>query len=470
MASRQTQLHSHQFALQRLVSAFVTRETDPAQPPFRRTLSALFASVLLAAVALAAVGVYGLVVGGGNTGWRSEHTVIVERESGARYVYLDGRLHPVVNYASALLIAHSASPEVVSVSRSSLAGHPRGTPLGIVGAPDSLPAPHDLLTGAWTLCSAPTRQSDGSVAARSVLVVGERPAGGRVARDNEAVLLDSPDSDDEYLVLAGYRHRVPAADRAVVHNALATSADRTVPAAAFLNALAAGADLAAIPVANQGSPAPGTGMRVGDVVRVTVPGVGVKSYAALADGLAPITQLQVNLLVGAKGSVHDRDQSWLIQQRSSGQRLAGAPGAGGALPEQPPSVVPAAGEQHAACALFSSAERPPQLLLDAGPPADEDAVVTGSRSRAGAVLADRVLVPPGRGAVVESLSAPDAASGTICVITDLGTVYPVAGRDVLEMLGYRGVTPVRVPSVLVSLLPTGRALDPAAARTPAANN
>src|SRR3954454_16301747 len=100
MASRQTQLHSHQFAVQRLVSAFVTRETDPVQAPLRRTLGAVFASVMLATVTLVGVGVYGLISNGGNTSWRTERAVIVERESGARYVYLDGKLHPVVNYAS----------------------------------------------------------------------------------------------------------------------------------------------------------------------------------------------------------------------------------------------------------------------------------------------------------------------------------------------------------------------------------
>jgi hypothetical protein len=51
-------------------------------------------------------------------------------------------------------------------------------------------------------------------------------------------------------------------------------------------------------------------------------------------------------------------------------------------------------------------------------------------------------------------------------VSELGTRYPVPGADVLAMLGYGGVTPARIPSSVVSLLPVGPALDPASARTP----
>ena len=61
-------------------------------------------SVLLAALAVAAVAVYGSLRPSGGTDWRVAGTIIVERESGARFVYLEGKLHPVLNYASALLI------------------------------------------------------------------------------------------------------------------------------------------------------------------------------------------------------------------------------------------------------------------------------------------------------------------------------------------------------------------------------
>jgi len=45
MATRKDQLQSHQFLGQRMVSALVTRETDPEQPPFKRATSAAFGGV-----------------------------------------------------------------------------------------------------------------------------------------------------------------------------------------------------------------------------------------------------------------------------------------------------------------------------------------------------------------------------------------------------------------------------------------
>ncbi|PWR16773.1 type VII secretion protein EccB, partial [Micromonospora sicca] len=86
----------------------------------------------------------------------------------------------------------------------------------------------------------------------------------------------------------------------------------------------------------------------------------------------------------------------------------------------------------------------------------------------GGVRADQVVVEPGRGAVVESAAAPGASGGAVSVVTDLGRRYVLADGAVLGMLGYSGVRPVRLPASLVSLVPAGSPLDPAAARAVAA--
>jgi hypothetical protein len=75
-------------------------------------------------------------------------------------------------------------------------------------------------------------------------------------------------------------------------------------------------------------------------------------------------------------------------------------------------------------------------------------------------------VPPGQGAVVEAVAAPDAPGGSVWLLTDLGLRYPVPTVDILAMLGYPAVRPVRVPASLVALVPTGPVLDPAAALHP----
>jgi hypothetical protein len=96
-------------------------------------------------------------------------------------------------------------------------------------------------------------------------------------------------------------------------------------------------------------------------------------------------------------------------------------------------------------------------------PERDPATVTAKRSTAGTALADRVLVPPGTAAVVEAMPSGKAPAGTVSVVTDLGRSYPLADPKLLDVLGYEGVQPVRIPAGLVARIPQGSGLDPAAA-------
>src|SRR5688572_1516903 len=115
MPTRSDQLHSHQFALQRLVAAVALRDPDASTAPLRRGGAALLAGTMVAALGLAAFGIYGLLRPGGGDRWRDGGSVIIERESGARFVFRDGVLHPVVNYSSALLILGAPNPPTTQV-------------------------------------------------------------------------------------------------------------------------------------------------------------------------------------------------------------------------------------------------------------------------------------------------------------------------------------------------------------------
>ena len=60
--------------------------------------------------------------------------------------------------------------------------------------------------------------------------------------------------------------------------------------------------------------------------------------------------------------------------------------------------------------------------------------------------------------------APGVTDGAWYLLVDTGVRYPLAGRDVAEMLGYGAVSPTLVPAGLLDLIPSGRSLDPQAAR------
>ncbi|MEU8264704.1 type VII secretion protein EccB [Micromonospora sp. NPDC048999] len=458
MPSRQDQLHSYQFTVQRAVAALVMRETDPARSPFRRLAGAGLASVLVAVIALGGVATYGLFARGGSS-WRDAGAVIVEKESGARFVYRENTLHPVLNYASALLIIGADHPKTVLVSRRSIEGVPRGLPLGIPDAPDSLPSSGRLATGAWTVCSVDVTEA-GRTEVSSALLIGRDAPGGR-SLGEQALLLRHPD-DSLHLLWHGRHYLLRDPDRVLA--ALAATPARAVSVApALLNTVPAGADLAPPPVRHLGEPSDRvTGATVGDVYLVRNSG-GSRQYAvAERDGLAGITELQAALLLARTGQ---GDPKPITLGRFAA--LPKLPDRAPTGPAAPPAVPPrlATVDGGALCARVGDDSGVPDVRMGVRPP-DLTAAPPTAADRGG--LADRVLVEPGRGAVVEAVPAPGASGGAICVVTDLGRRHVLTGPDVLGMLGYAGVPPVRLPASLVSLVPAGSPLDPSAARTVAA--
>ncbi|MEV4758200.1 type VII secretion protein EccB [Micromonospora sp. NPDC049559] len=461
MPSRQDQLHSYQFMVQRVVAALVMRETDPAQSPFRRAAGATLASVLIAAIALGATVVYGVIVGGGGKGWRDPHAVIVEKESGARYVYLDEKLHLVLNYASALLIVKSETPKTVLVSRKSIEGVPRGTPLGIADAPDSLPAAARLTDAPWTICS--MLMPDGTrQAPRSALLVGAGVSGGAPLGDN-GVLAKHPDGS-LHLIWHNRRHLIR--DPGNVLSALTWTSERPVPMApALLNALPVGADLAPIEIADRGENSVRVpDAKIGEVFVVASQGGGRQYAVAKRDGLAGITEVQANLLLTESDQ---REPTTLSQGRfASIPKLPDLLNTDAAAPPATtPKLVQADGG--AVCGQVKDDGGVTEVRTGAAVPQVADVARTGARSVQGGALADHIVVQAGRGALVEAAAAPGATGGAISVVTDLGRRHAVSNTEVLGWLGYRGVKPVRMPANLVALIPVGRALDPEAARAPA---
>lgn len=466
MASKRDQLHAYQFLVQRVISALVTRETDPEQPPFRRPVNAAFGGIAITVIALAAVGVYGMLNPGGNNAWADGKKVVVEEETGTRYVYLDGRLHPVENYTSALL-ALDDHADTVSVSRDSLAGVPRGPRIGIPDAPDALPARDGLLEDGWTICSQPRADLSGTVVPTSVLMVGQ-PARGGLALGDEAVLADVPETGERYLLLRGYRHLISKPDQLAVGLALrATPAVRVSPA--VIESIPAGRPIAPIPVAQMGQPAQVVrpGIRAGQLFAVST-SRGVQYYLAEVGQLRPITELQYDIQRAYRdtATAYPNAEPTALPMGLIEASGAPQPSLGAAKPGDPPAVRPdfvRAEDAATVCLTFAPKADVPAVTLSPTMPPVDPMSATPRRTRQGAVLADQVVVPAGRAAVVEAVPADDAPRGTFLVITDQGVAHPLASVELLTVLGYDGVTPVRMPAGLVARIPMGSGLSHEAA-------
>ena len=464
MALRSDQLHSHQFTLQRVVGALAMRDPDPVSSPTRRIGGAVFASVLVAALALAGAGVYGALRPGGDTSWRDGTSVVVEQETAARFVYRDGLLHPVVNYSSALLILQSAAPPKASVSRAALGGVPRGAPLGIPGAPDLLPAAADLVQDPWTLCSRQPAAASG-VTAESVLLVGSSPPGTAARLGTRAVVASDP-AGGLHLVWNNRRHAITSPS--LVFAAFAWPRQSATPLApAVLNAVPAGPDLGRLTVEHGDRPSVVDGFRVGQVFVVANQSGGRQFGVAQATGLADITQVQADLLIadGANGPGGKPKEMGQAQYASAPRTTSLVPTGDSVPPAVTPELVSPASPS-GICATFVDATAAPEISVVASVPRATGEIRARSTPVGGVVL-DWVLVPPGHGAVVESLAGPTSPNGALALVSDLGMRFPVPSREVLGFLGFPDASPQRLPAALVALLPSGNALDPAAAVLPA---
>jgi type VII secretion protein EccB len=484
MASRRDQLHSYQFMIQRVVAALVMRETDPAQSPFRRAAGAIFAGIMVASIAVAGFAVYGLWDPGGNVRWKNESdnsgkpVVVVEEETGATYVYMGGRLFPAENYTSAMLVGNSdgSLKEPREVSRNSIAGIEglrMGPRIGIPGAPDSLPSEENLIRGDWTLCSQPKRTTSGEERLETVMVVGERPLDHTSVAGEGVMLVQEKESSDKYLIYHSHRFRIM--NQPVVLQALSLRAQTPLEVgAAWLNALPEGQEIRPPVIPGFGGPSNVvSGATIGTLYEVESAGK-MTHYVALKNHLAAITEFQAEILKASANSIAVESMS--ANNASSKQTWDGL------LPsrqdlEAPPesanvvSVLEKPNPSGATCAIFGADGGKPPRIVHSGVMSHFDGagVVTQQRDESGNLLASRVVVSPGKGAVIWTSQDPeDPTGGLLCLITDSGRYYPLSSQDVLKRLGYdpRQAVGGWMPTYLVDRLPAGPTLDPAEAARP----
>jgi type VII secretion protein EccB len=305
MQTRREQVHAHRFMTRRLVSALLSGEPETADRPMQRLGLTVLASAMVAVIVFAGVGIHGLRNPGG--GRRpGANTLVIERETGARYVVLaDGVLHPVLNYASARLILGGAGQQVRLMSRASLSGLPRGFQVGIREAPDTLPARSALVGLPWTVCSAP-RSADVLTPTTS-LHLGRQPAvemgaGGGRRLDGSALLVTehlAQPAATIYVITNGLRMKIT--NRAVL-TVLGLDAVTPVPVSrGLLNVIPAGPDLPpSLPRSGQPND---RGIRLDSEVAMIgqVYIAGGQPYVMTEGGLSPVNEVSARLF-GVHGS------------------------------------------------------------------------------------------------------------------------------------------------------------------------
>jgi type VII secretion protein EccB len=475
MQSRRDLVQAYKFSVSRMVSALTTGEPGKGQSPFRRAGLGLLAGTIIALAGCGALAVFGVIDPAASSSWRQQGAIIVEAGTGTRFVYLGGELHPVANYASALLAASTgagtgagtgggAGSGVETVPAASLAQVPDGPALGIAGAPDTLPAATALLPARWALCLDPANPdatvvdlAPGAPAAvppdDRLLVAGRR--GDYVVWDN----VKFPVRSKAVLVVLGFGDATPAP-----------------VTGAWLGALPTGPELASAAVPRAGEPGPsiaGAERLVGDLF-VTSAG-GVEQYYELrADGLAPISRTEFALREAVPGVSEPVELSpadvAAAPESADRSLLTSMPDMLGG------DVYQSAGQ--ALCVLHGALAGTSAPGTSAGAAAlvTESAATVGQARLAGSSGAVvpawggmLAVSPQSSQASVTSLDSPSgpalrAGTQKEYLITDTGEKYPIADDQAASALGYGSVTAVTLPAQVLGLIPTGPVLSQAAAR------
>ncbi|MDT0331171.1 type VII secretion protein EccB [Nocardiopsis lambiniae] len=470
MQSRRDRVMAHNFTVGRLGTAMLEADPDAVDAPMRRTRNGSYIGLAIGVLLCVGFLVFGLIFPGGANSWRQEGRIVIDRNGGATYLYSGGVLRPVDNLASARLILGEGATSSL-VSQRSLEGETVGGPVGIAGAPDTLPEGE----GVWRLCAIEPVAGREPVRGRTALTVGEAPEP-RVPGARHAVLVSGPD-ETTYVLWQGTRLRLEEDSGGVQGLGYGTSPVLPV-SSAFLNAVPEGPDLVAPTVPGTGEAGPalaGSERRVGQVFSVSTPGQDDQHYLLTRDGLVPLTLTRALLLLAdteISGPAYDGASPEAVPLPASEVHANLAEGEASpeseGLPVAPP--VPVEVGPGVPCLRW---ETDGTMLLTMDAPSSIRAWPVQERPfvEAGCPTPDLVGIPAGEGGLVRARAAAGSeAAPTHYVVTDTAAKYPVADDASLQALGYAAEDAVPLPTSLLRVLPTGPQLNQEAASLPLASS
>lgn len=297
MATKKDLIEAQGFSRRRLLTAFTSgapggKELEPAKP-----LRAVVAGIALAIMVIVGGVFYGLVKPGLPDGWQNNKVILV-KDTGARYLAVDGELYPIINATSArlLLPAEGYKDNVLTTSASSIADIPIGPSIGILGAPDDVPAAGALMPDGWAACPTAdgTALSVPSTTAPSAAIQAPSPQAALVRNDGKT-----------YVVTGGTAYLVEAGSSDAVLRAVGLEGIKPLEVdSRWLNLFDAGAPFTPLVVEGAGEALGGSTLFVGSAVH---PQNSEKRFIVTQQAtLAPLSELAFQLYLlgtGERGSV-----------------------------------------------------------------------------------------------------------------------------------------------------------------------
>ncbi len=461
------QVTGWRFAMRRIASGVALHDTRMLTDPLRAQSRSVLMGVLIAITGLIGCFVFSLIRPNTAIG---NNTVLADRDSSALYVRVGDQLHPVLNLASARLIAGQAV-QPARVASSALDKLARGSMVGVPGAPERM-VQNSSGDANWTVCDSMRAEYPGvTVIAGPPAEGGERASA--LARD-KALLVDSgsPGAPMIWLLWDGRRSLIDLADRAVT-GALGFGAD-TPPArpiaAGLFNAIPESAPLRPPAIPDAGV-APQFPLSVPAPVGAVVVAYGSDNimlyYAVLPDGLQPVSPVLAALLRNTN--------SYGLEQplQLDADEIARAPVSRmldtAAFPAQPVELMDASSAPVTCMRWARPADASANsltLLSGAALPVADNTGSVDLPGDPGSVTASRVVVPAGTGYFVQTAGQDPASppAGALFWLSDTGIRYGIEAPNQDELaatvaaLGLRGpATPA--PWSVLTLFAAGPALS-----------
>lgn len=444
--------------------------------PMRGQMRALIVGVVIAVLITGACGVLAFFKPAPSVG---DAQILLSKSSGAVFVRIGDRVHPVLNLASArLIVGANESPE--EVDDKFLNPLPRGAMVGIVGAPTSIRGADNTAMSSWTVCDtlqAPgVTETTGTVSLHTAVLASDPVLDGdvRAADPGEAVLTEA--GGVSYLIYDGVRAPVDLSDPVVVNGLHLQGATARPMSPGLLNTFPLVEPITPVTIDGLGEPSTALGPDhpVGSMVRA-VDSRGEQLYVVLRDGLQPVSAATADIIrYGNPTTAGDaRDIAAAALASTPIVHRLGVDH----YPSEPPRIV-GPDTDSVVCMGWqrsnTAAEATAKLLFGHRLPTPIDAQPVRLASTDGSGPAvDLVYLVPGHGEYVRATGTlPDSDSaGPLFYISDTGLRHHIKDPPTAESLGVTGVrlpdgrtnAPQSAPWSVLSLLPAGPALSQEAA-------
>lgn len=457
-----TQVTARWFLLARTGVALTLQDTSMRFDSARRLRQLAFVALVGYLVIASGAYLWSVIRPAGIVG---RSTIVMANGTGSKWVRVNGKLSPVLNLSSALLIAGSHQP-VASVDRASIDAEPHGPLMGIAGAPDDMP----VTNGAAVQVAVCQRVPVNASSPRPVvtLINGGVYTGPRSHELGDTEATVGILYGQTYLIWNGHKSVIDP-DDPIVLSSLGIDRALTLGAppltAALGNAIPSALPIGAPRIPEAGVPSPWAlptpGTPIGTVVRSELPGQGEQFYVVLREG---------------KQQIPETVAAMIRQENSFGQ--GSAPSVGPDLLTRIPTVTPLVIGHYppkalkvvdfhelpvmcwewergrtattAATRVLAGAELPVSAAVD-------DKVVKVAGSGGDPSTADQVLMAPNAANwVVATSSAPQAASQeTAWWISSVGTKFGVGSTN--QERSALGLTsePQPMPAAIIKLVPRG---------------